>query len=589
MEQKDFNKFAEKLSYKLEDGRGATSHKVINIKYTSLESYLLYTSRPFDVRIIENLREYEIYTDSKEHLETLQRGFEYVHSARTGVKRLSLLKAYLIGLNERGINVGLMTSNIMFFAGEPKELDVLVFSSNTSVNATTEDYRYRSMNSYVYEVLADNADSLTELRIGDFGATYCARKFYKKYFPERVSEMYVAGRTVEIYDIHDWKLPKVSTYTHHRRPRVSSAFRELLDDSFDYDFLDAMEQSAKNFDLHGTQLDGHFFYDYRGRMYWSGNVNPQGTQENRELTLNGKDIIEYDATCSGIQLGSLLSNNVDMMKKCNVISTGTKEKQDAYQYIADMACKDMGIPVGSIPRSVAKKPVMLLPYGAAARTLLTHAYDASYEEYTKSVEQGNENEYLRDHKAIGKGVFDAVEHYIDRVATYNKILGLVDVKIFSKNGKDYGQYCSWTTPDGLNVNSYSKLPADKINSMLDDGADLLHTYKHIVLNLELGSEEYKCDVMYVEGCNIKFFKNNTPNIGQLVPNFIHSLDATALRFVCKRLLAEGNDVFPIHDCVIVNEEVDQDHISDLFRQAYQYIADYYGVDVNVDGMIVFPE
>jgi DNA-directed RNA polymerase len=95
--------------------------------------------------------------------------------------------------------------------------------------------------------------------------------------------------------------------------------------------------------------------------------------------------------------------------------------------------------------------------------------------------------------------------------------------------------------------------------------------------------------MYVEGCNIKFFKNDTPNIGQLVPNFIHSLDATALRYVCKKLLDQGHDVFPIHDCVIISEELTQDYISSLFREAYQFIADYYNCDVVVDGMVLFPE
>ena len=109
------------------------------------------------------------------------------------------------------------------------------------------------------------------------------------------------------------------------------------------------------------------------------------------------------------------------------------------------------------------------------------------------------------------------------------------------------------------------------------------------MNIELGGDNYNAEVFYVNGCNIKFYKGDTPNVGQLVPNFIHSLDATALRFVCKKLLAEGHDVFPIHDCVIVSEEISQDHISSLFQQAYQFIADYYGCDVKVDGMIVFPE
>ena len=575
---------ARKLSIKFEDHRGLQTKKLASIKLTPLEAYTLYTTRPNDIMIIDHLKEFMILTETDEHIETIMDTIPYLQNY-TGAKFLHALKWYLVGLNQRGIKASLHTSNTSFFVDEEFEENHVAFTSTSSENLFTESYNYRSMNSRVYEVIADNQGTLTEFRIGDFSALYCTRKLYKKFFPERVSEMYIAGKTVEIYDVQDWGLPRVSAHTHSRRPRVSSAFRELLDDSFDYEFLDVMEESAKKFDLHGLQLEGHFFYDYRGRMYWSGNVNPQGEAENRELSLNGKGIVEYDATCSGVQLGSLLSNNIAMMKRTNVISSGTKEKQDAYQYIADKACEEMQIPVGSIPRGIAKKPVMLLPYGAAARTMLGHAIEASRETYTDE-----DLERLGySHEEIGKGVYRAVEHHIARETTYKKILELIEVKVFSKNGVDYGQYCSWTTPDGLNVNSYSKLEASKINKMLEDGANLLHTYNKATINIDLGGQNYHAEIFYVNGCNIKFYKGDTPNVGQLVPNFIHSLDATALRFVCKKLLAEGHDVFPIHDCVIVSEEVTQDHISGLFQQAYQFIADYYNCDVTVDGMIVFPE
>ena len=575
---------AKKLSIKFEQHRGLQTKKLSSIKLTSLEAYKLYTVRPNDLMIIEHLKEFMLLTEKEDHIETIMDTIPYLQNY-TGAKFLHALKWYILGLHVRGINVSLHTSNSSFFVDEEFDENYVAWTSTASENLFTESYNYRSMNSRVYEVIADNQGTLTEFRIGDFSALYCTRKLYKKFFPERVSEMYIAGKTVEIYDVHNWGLPRVSSHTHSRRPRVSSAFRELLDDSFDYEFLDVMEQSARKFDLHGEQLDGHFFYDYRGRMYWSGNVNPQGQAENRELSLDGKGIVEYDATCSGVQLGSLLSNNVPMMKRTNVLSNGTKEKQDAYQYIADKACEEMGLPVGTIPRNIAKKPVMLLPYGAAARTMLGHAIEASRETYTDE----DLERIGYSHEEIGKGVYKAVEHHIARETTYKKILELIEVKVFSKNGVDYGQYCSWTTPDGLNVNSYSKLDASKINKMLEDGANLLHTYNKATLNIELGGYNYHAEVFYVNGCNIKFYKGDTPNVGQLVPNFIHSLDATALRFVCKKLLSEGHDVFPIHDCVIVSEDVSQEHISKLFQEAYQFIADYYNCDVTVDGMIVFPE
>ena len=432
--------FARKLSIKFEDHRGLQTKKLAEIKLLPLDAYKLYTVRPNDIRVIEHLKEFMILTETDEHNDIIMDTIPYL-MGMSGAKFLHALKWYIIGLNERGIKASIHTSNMSFFVDEEFEENYVAWTSTSSENAFTETYPVRSMNSRVYEVIADNQGTLTELRIGDFSALYCTRKLYKKFFPERVSEMYIAGKTVEIFDIQDWGLPRVSTHTHQRRPRVSSAFRELLDDSFDYEFLDVMEESAKKFSLNGVQLDGHFFYDYRGRMYWSGNINPQGEQENRHLNIDGKDIIEYDATCSGVQLGSLLSGNVPMMKRTNVISTGTKEKQDAYQYIADKACEEMGLPIGTIPRNIAKKPVMLLPYGAASRTMLGHAIEASRETYS---DEDLERIGLT-HEEIGKGVYRAVEHHIARETTYKKILDLIEVKVFSKNGIDYGQYCSWTT------------------------------------------------------------------------------------------------------------------------------------------------
>lgn len=586
----NFKEFAAKSSIKLEDHRGLTSPRFREATLSNYDSYLLFVENPNNILGLQYLQEFAVYTDNEEHASIINDTIKFICDSKKLDKRLQLIKSYIIGLSQRGINAYVFTTGIKFYSDDAniENCRICAYASTDSINKLTETYQYRSMDNRVYEVLAENQGTLSELRIGDFSACYCLRKFYKDHFPERVSEMYAAGKTIEVYDVHDWGLPKVSSNVAYKRPKVSSAFRELLDDSFDYDFLEEMEESATKFDLKGEQLHGQFFYDYRGRMYWSGNINPQGEVENRALSINGHDTIEYDATCSGIQLGSLLAKNVPMMKKCNVISTGTKEKQDAYQYIADKACEEMGIPVGSIPRTVAKKPVMLLPYGAAARTLINHAIDAAEE----AIADGSISAEVAEKfsaKELGKGVYHAVEHHINREATYNRILELIDIKVFSKDGKDYGQYCSWTTPDGLNVNSYSKLPVDKINKMVNDGADILHAYKHAVLNLDLGGNHYKSSIQYVEGCNIKFYHNDVPNVGELVPNFVHSLDATALRFVCKKLLAEGHDVFPVHDCVIVSDEVTQDHISDLFRQAYQFIGDYYDCNITVDGMIVFPE
>lgn len=590
-------KLAAKLSVRFEDGRSATSRRIIEAKLNRREEYDLYVERPNDLRVVVSMRNFSIYVENEENVEQVNNAMTYLMSKLgRNKKRGTLLDEsicaviwYLTGLKVRGVNTRVHTAGTDFFIdGEENTASFVAYSSTDSENELSENYNYRSLESYVYELLALNQGTISDLRIGLFNACYASRKYFKRFFPEALSILHEAGRDVEYYDVPDFGLPVPTVHNEVTRSRISSGFRELLDDSFDYDLLDELAESAANFYTEdGTHLTGSFFYDYRGRMYFAPKghkLNPQGDTELREhLFVDGKHVKELDATCSGIQLGSLISGNEKMMKMTNVIDVdGTK--QDAYQYVADIAMENLNKEYAAeghellthIDRKVAKKTVMLLPYGAANRTLLNHAVNSAEE-------MGMDNP-----KRVGRAIYDAVEQEVARDATYNRVLEIADIKVFSKDGIDYGEYASWKTMDGFNVNSYSKVPADKINQLLEEGQPMLHTYNHSKLSLDLIPND-TMDIYHMDGVNIKFYKNSKPNVGQITPNFIHSCDATALRYVIRKLMAENIHVFVIHDCVMVSEDVPDSHIQGLFREAYQAIADYYNVDVKITGNIVYPE
>lgn len=604
------------LSLKFEDGRIKTGSNMDLVRANSLndyDRYVAYTEDIHDIRAIKTLDNFAIL--SEHDSEVVTQVVESINSifARSEARRISALYCYIRGLEERGIHAVLLTSGKIYAVDKPDETPSEAYASTQSESKLSEVYDELGINTRVYEILAEVQGTSSEIRIGSIDACYCARKILKDFFPHIITVMYVAGKEIELYDVPDFGLPKVVQRTVIKKPKVSSSVRELLSESYDMNFLHQLEDQIGNFKHDGTPLKGQFFYDYRGRIYWQGNINYQGEAENRELYVDGERCWEYDATCSGIQLGSLLSNNVKMMKQCNVIDTG-KGKQDAYHYISTKTCQNFGygenfgiteqvyhiteeqikenqdgewVDPKKMARTICKKPLMLLPYGAAAQTLIGSSKAAAREYYTDvscTVHVFSED----DAKEIAKDVYKTVKKEINREATYKVILdNFIKVETLVVNGKEKGQYVSWVTPDGLEVNSYSKVGAREVNAM--DKDNLLHSMKTTRLTLNLGGKEYKKSVSYTAGSNIKFFKNNVPNVGQLVPNFIHSLDATALRYVSKKLISQNIPVAVIHDCVIVPHYVTQEQISGMFREAYQFIADYYGVDVKVTGLVVFPE
>ena len=68
-----YNEFAAKLSVKLEDNRGITSHRLREITLNDYDAYVLYTEHPDDIRVLQYLQEFAIYTDNAEHAEIIDK------------------------------------------------------------------------------------------------------------------------------------------------------------------------------------------------------------------------------------------------------------------------------------------------------------------------------------------------------------------------------------------------------------------------------------------------------------------------------------------------------------------------------------
>ena len=277
-----------------------------------------------------------------------------------------------------------------------------------------------------------------------------------------------------------------------------------------------------------------------------------------KLTFNSYLPIQVDATCNGFQHLSLLSNETKLFSQLNLVESKSDEPGDFYTYILDRFLQKINIKIENDDfknsqekesyirvknlewdRSMVKQIIMTIPYNATvfrmSRYLASNLVELSTlnkkekkkaEDTWYSTVEGGEpkvnhkdlidiakvlsNTVLEDHEKIEK-----LRSYLVNVATLFNSLNIPIV---------------WTLPSGLEVHQ----------SYLDSGTIKIQPFSHKKIKL-----------------NIKFVKKDSfdksKQIIALMPNLIHSLDASSLALLYNKLrkIITNPLFFSIHDCFAV--------------------------------------
>lgn len=255
-------------------------------------------------------------------------------------------------------------------------------------------------------------------------------------------------------------------------------------------------------------------------------------------------IVNIDATCNGFQHIAMLLQDADLCNKLNLNNLTDKDKpHDWYLYVSEMVeyhISQSNDPkynnlknLKKIPRSVIKKPIMIMPYNAGSATFKKEILN----NFTKKMINNEIKYVLIDHPNIildYKDIYllmDIIQYVINK--TYPKINKLVNyLNTVAKISSKLKLSVKWDLPSGMIINQYYKN----------------YITKEILINNRSTS--------------IRFFNNTIDAIKSktaLMPNVIHSLDATSLVLLINRLYKIPNfsNFSSIHDCYAT----DLNHIS----------------------------
>lgn len=243
--------------------------------------------------------------------------------------------------------------------------------------------------------------------------------------------------------------------------------------------------------------------------------------------------VAVDGTCNGLQHLSALGRDPIVGKRVNLVP-GDKPN-DVYQFVAD-ALRDtlrriasaggdagayatywLGFGVGEdckLPRSLTKRPVMILAYSATKESFFKYTKEW-LDEYDPPTGDTDVDWSLR-YKRIGflvTHLWDAVHHTVPRAMGIMK--WLQECAACAAEGN---QPIFWRTPDGFIVRHfYGKMRSFQVKVKLDGSA--------VFLRLEEPTK------------NLDKMKQ----LRGIAPNYVHSLDGTAAR-ACINKAAEGGAI-----------------------------------------------
>jgi DNA-directed RNA polymerase len=239
--------------------------------------------------------------------------------------------------------------------------------------------------------------------------------------------------------------------------------------------------------------------------------------------------IRVDGTCNGIQHLSAMVRDEVGGRAVNLIPSD--KPSDIYQEVADKITKELSedpndmaamwleVCAGHVPRSLTKRPVMILPYGGTR-----HAYFDYTMEWLKENDPRGEHihEELRAQAVsyLVKILYEAVSTTVLRGQEVMKWL-----QACSKVASESGLPLYWKTPSGFVVRHfYGETDSVQIKTWIDGQ----------VLQLRVSQTKPTLD--------------KRSQAKGIAPNYVHSMDASALMICIEGCKRKGIDqVTAIHD------------------------------------------
>lgn len=240
--------------------------------------------------------------------------------------------------------------------------------------------------------------------------------------------------------------------------------------------------------------------------------------------------IRVDGTCNGIQHLSAMVRDEHGAASVNLIPS--ERPRDIYQEVADILTDKLHQQMpnelanlwlhvfkGRAPRSVTKRPVMILPYGGTR---------SAYSKYTR--------EWLKKHDPHGVSI--PKDRRKDAVSFLVPIMweAVSDTVVRAREVMEWLQKCAleaakegmplrWITPSGFVVRQfYGAIESTRVKTLLDGQ------------RIDLRAEEYTSVL------------DRQEQMKGIAPNFVHSMDASALMSCINLLKGEGvTFVTAIHD------------------------------------------
>lgn len=242
-------------------------------------------------------------------------------------------------------------------------------------------------------------------------------------------------------------------------------------------------------------------------------------------------MVAVDGSCNGLQVLSLLLKDEVGAAAVNVLPSD--RPNDIYQLVADRTMDrireaarhgelyakewaDLGV-----SRSMVKRPVMCLPYSISQRSAMLYLKDAY-------LEQHRDGPWLDPSKPCGfliRKVWPSIGEIVvkgTQFLAWARTAGLVIVNA--------GIHPIWVTPDGFTVQqSYFSYEPSKVKTTLGRKSHMW----------QIRNKTARID--------------RRKHVNGIVPNLVHSLDATAARITARRLVAAKiPDMAFVHDSYLVH-------------------------------------